>query len=51
MNFAVLPDPVATARGSDTPCLRPGYEKVIQITTLSSRGLTRHNRLDMICQK
>jgi hypothetical protein len=27
MNFAALPDPVATARGSDTPPKRLGYKK------------------------
>jgi hypothetical protein len=32
INFAALPDPVATARGSDTPCLNAwATEKVIQI--------------------
>jgi hypothetical protein len=31
MNFAILPDPVATARGSDTASKRLGYGKVIRI--------------------
>gem|GEM_PF-6351709 len=32
MKFAVLSDPVATARGSDTPCLRLGWIKTTEPT-------------------
>ena len=34
MNFAVLPDPVATARGSDTPCGAVGYSSSSASPTL-----------------
>ena len=33
MNFAVLPDPVATARGSDTPSLRLGEKQPVLFKT------------------